>query len=104
MRRQPGSGINRRNGEVILKFLRYYTAELQRGEGGDEFGDGLNEVEAPTTVEPLKAPKVPLRPDAPAPDASAAPPAEGTPAPQDAGSPASPASPNVMPDPNRRDL
>ena len=35
MRRQPGSGINRKNGETILKFLLFYTAEVRRQEAGD---------------------------------------------------------------------
>ncbi len=29
MRRTPGSGVNRENGEVILRFLLYYAHELQ---------------------------------------------------------------------------
>jgi len=34
MRRQPGSGINRHNARLILKFLYYYTRERNRAEGG----------------------------------------------------------------------
>ncbi|MDD9966599.1 MAG: hypothetical protein OXR73_10260 [Myxococcales bacterium] len=35
MRLQPASGINQKNGEIILKFLLFYTAELRRQEASE---------------------------------------------------------------------
>jgi mono/diheme cytochrome c family protein len=34
MRRQPGSGISPQDGQVILRFLRYYAAEQRKRKGG----------------------------------------------------------------------
>jgi hypothetical protein len=34
MRRQPGSGISPQDGEVIMRFLRYYAAEQRKRKGG----------------------------------------------------------------------
>ncbi len=67
MRRQPGSGISYDDQERILRFLRYYAAELRRKQA---------ERNAPP-------PAPPAPPDAGAP--SAAPPSEPAPAPETKG-------------------
>jgi hypothetical protein len=57
MRRQPGSGISRTDQDAILRFLKYYAADLRRKEAEK------NGIVAPQTV-PVLAP-------APGPEAGA---------------------------------
>lgn len=64
MRRQPGSGINRNNADLILKFLLFYTAQVRYEESGGEPGTlpGLVPEEpapdpgTPGAAEPSQAP------------------------------------------------
>jgi len=76
MRRQPGSGISPHDEEVILRFLRYYAADLRRVQAEKRSGGGAS---APT---PASA-----APAAPAPSPAAPAPAAPAPAPADGGSP-----------------
>jgi hypothetical protein len=40
MRRQPGSGISAEDEQIVLRFLRYYAAELRRAKTERERGGG----------------------------------------------------------------
>jgi hypothetical protein len=53
MRRQPGSGINSADAELILEFLTYYTTEM-RGHSAETAGGA--ESAAPST-EPAPSPE-----------------------------------------------
>jgi len=55
MRLQPGSGIDAKNGEIILRFLLYYHGE--HGEGQTHGGETPGEPAAPPAPNP--APEVP---------------------------------------------
>lgn len=40
MRLNPASGINAKNGEIILRFLLYYMEQRQQERGGEDTGPG----------------------------------------------------------------
>jgi hypothetical protein len=75
MRRNPSSGINEKDGEVILRFLLYYMHQVDQD---DRQRDGTQPGESEVTPEgePNPAPNAkPAEPAEPAPPQAAA---EGT--------------------------
>jgi hypothetical protein len=70
MRRTPGSGINERDAQVILKFLLFYSAE----ERGDADGQGAEAPQrvAPTPVTPTTSAPARASTSTPAPTGASA--------------------------------
>lgn len=55
MRRQPGSGINHANADIILKFLLYYTAQVRHEEAGGDPADFPASAPRPSTSDTVPA-------------------------------------------------
>ncbi|MBX3190767.1 MAG: hypothetical protein KF819_27465 [Labilithrix sp.] len=59
MRRQPGSGISMADQEVILRFLRWYAADLRRIQAEKKGASAPPAPPAPPPVAPSPAPPAP---------------------------------------------
>jgi hypothetical protein len=55
MRLNPASGINAKNGEIILRFLLYYMHQRQKERGGDKGAELEGSPEAESGDVPLQA-------------------------------------------------
>ncbi len=55
MRRQPGSGISRADQEGILRFLKYYAADLRRAQAEKNAGPPAPQA-VPVLTDPAPAP------------------------------------------------
>lgn len=69
MRRQPGSGISMQDQEHILRFLRFYAAELRRKDA-EKRGLTVSPAAATTPPTQTSAPQIPPPIEQPSPPAS----------------------------------
>ena len=74
MRRNPGSGINEKDAEIILRFLFYYTQQVAAEEDGAETAP-----EEPPPSPPPPSPVPTVTPATPQEAPGAPPPASGSP-------------------------